>query len=374
MADNNITFVPIQQLILDEENPRLPESVPRTQSGMLNYIARNTAIEDLMSAIGANGYFEGEPVIVYRNKTDPKNLLRVVEGNRRLTAVKLLNNPALCKSRKTIADIAAEAEYVPDSIPVIVRTTREEVLPYLGSRHIVGVQQWEPLAKARYMYQLFQEMTDSDASPSERYRQVAKRIGSHTRSDYIKKNLDALAVFEVVKKNGFYGIDELSEDTIDFGTLYSALPYKGIANFVGSGILQGEDEDETFNPSHPIVKPSALKKGNVELLTRWLFETLDDGKTLLQESRNIPRLDAICRSQTAIAALKKGASFSVAYVISAGVDGEFEEHLQKARNYLAEASAIMGDLRKPRSVLALAESVQSMAQTIRLAVKAKIEQ
>lgn len=374
MDEAKIVSMPVKRLLLDVDNPRLPESVVRTQSAMLNYIARNTAIEDLMSAIGANGYFEGEPVIAYRNEGDPKGLFRVVEGNRRLTAVKLLTNPELCKTRKTIAGIADEAEYRPTDIPVIVRASRDEILPYLGSRHIVGVQQWEPLAKARYMLQLYRDLSDKSSDPSTRYRQVAKRIGSHTRADYIKKNLDALAVFDVVKKADFYGIDGLSDDTIDFGTLYSALPYRGIAQFAGCGKFREVDGEEIYEPFHPIASPTKLRKGNVEQLTRWLFELKEDGKTVLGDSRNIPKLDAVLRSTPAMAALKDGASLTMAYVLSSGVDTEFEAHMQQARNFLSEASAIMGNLRKPKTALSLADSVFEMARTIRVAVRDKADE
>ena len=66
IADSEILYVPLDDLELDTENPRLPEGVSRDQLGMINYIATSTSIEDLMSAIAENGFFPGEPLIVER--------------------------------------------------------------------------------------------------------------------------------------------------------------------------------------------------------------------------------------------------------------------------------------------------------------------
>lgn len=96
-----------------------------------------------------------------------------------------------------------------DELPVVVRATRQEVLPYLGFRHITGVKQWEPLAKARYLKQLF-DMTNTTAVPGDRYAEVANAIGS--RRDHVKRNLDALAVYEVIEQQDFFEIDELGEE------------------------------------------------------------------------------------------------------------------------------------------------------------------
>ena len=54
----------LDQLLLDEENPRLPTTVARDQTAMINYIARTTSIAEIMSAIAENDYFPGEPLIV----------------------------------------------------------------------------------------------------------------------------------------------------------------------------------------------------------------------------------------------------------------------------------------------------------------------
>lgn len=101
-----------------------------------------------------NGFFPGEPLIAVKEG----DKYTVVEGNRRLTAVKLIHNPYECDRPSSrmieIAESAKDKLGTLEKLPVIVRDTRAEILPYLGFRHITGVKQWEPLSKARYIEQL----------------------------------------------------------------------------------------------------------------------------------------------------------------------------------------------------------------------------
>jgi ParB-like chromosome segregation protein Spo0J len=133
----------------------LPESLDRSQEAMIDYIAASTSIEELMEAIAENDFFPGEPLIVVPVEKGSDQYY-VLEGNRRLTTVKLLNDPKECSNPgERMHNISTVARYKPKELPVVIRESRSEVLPYLGFRHITGVKQWEPLVKARYIEQLF---------------------------------------------------------------------------------------------------------------------------------------------------------------------------------------------------------------------------
>lgn len=337
---------------------------------MLEYIARKGGIEDLMSAIGENDFFAGEALVVYQNTNDPNGTFRVIEGNRRLTAVKLLTNPKLCPKRPSIAALAAEARYRPLELPVIVMPNREGVLPYLGSRHIVGVRQWDPLAKARYMEQLLNSITDKKAPIKQRYRTIAESIGSHKRTDYIKSNLDALAVFKIIEENDFFKISGLNEETIDFGTLYTALDYDTIGAY--AGIKKKDAKSKTYTELDPIVDPKQINKAKVKNLTRWFFEANDEGETILGESRNITKLSHVLASPKALANLEKGMSLSDAYSESQGINEEFIGYLIKAKNYLRSASALMANINSSNDILKLSDEVFDLTKTIKNVVRAKM--
>jgi hypothetical protein len=330
----NISSVALDKLLLDEENPRLPESVGREQQTMLDHIAATTSIEELMQAIGENDYFPGEPLVVVPHRSRPGYFV-VVEGNRRLTALKLLQDPANCSDPGSrMREISTQAKYRPENAPVVVRASRQEVLPYLGFRHITGVKQWEPLAKARYIEQLF-NLTDASNPANIRYGEVARAIGS--RRDHIKRNLDALAVYKTIKDNDFYGIEGLSDESIKFSVLSTALADDRIGSFVGTALRDGSDG---VAPD-PILDASMLKSNEVSELIRWLFEKDSKGKTKVGESRNLRYLAAVVMNEKALTAFRNGSPLKVAYQLTVDSARDFLELLYAAEAGLADAASMV---------------------------------
>jgi hypothetical protein len=61
---NNIENIDYQKLHLDMENLRLPSNVPKTAKGILTWIVKATAIEDLMNVIGTNDFLQVNPVSI----------------------------------------------------------------------------------------------------------------------------------------------------------------------------------------------------------------------------------------------------------------------------------------------------------------------
>ena len=141
----DIKYASLKKLHLDSENPRLPQRIAQQgEMAVQEYMAIKANIVELMRSIGENDYFPGEPLLVVPIKKG-KSEYTVVEGNRRLCALKLLKNPRLV-SVKTQAILTAskEATFKPDPIPVIIFNSRDGILNYLGYRHITGIKAWDP--------------------------------------------------------------------------------------------------------------------------------------------------------------------------------------------------------------------------------------
>jgi hypothetical protein len=333
MADG-IKQLGLDQLLLDEANPRLPESIQRDQRALIDYIADTTSIEELMRAIGENDYFPGEPLIAVPHK-DGQHFV-IVEGNRRLTALKLLQNPENCSNPGSkMREIASSARYKPTFVPVVIQPTRDAVLPYLGFRHITGVKQWEPLAKARYIEQLFNSTTTTLPVKS-RYEEVARAIGS--RRDYIRRNLDALAVYKEMRDKDFYEIEGLNDQAIKFSVLSTALADDKIGSFVGISIKSQEGD---FNTQDPIINPASLKKREIEELTKWLFEKDKQGKTKVGESRNLRYLGAVIDHPKALAAFRASSPLKIAFQMTSDSTLDFVELLYTAEGSITEAASMV---------------------------------
>ena len=312
-------YVSVDSLHFDPDNPRLPSSITRSdEQVVLDWMLKDATIVELMGAIGAKGYFPGEPLLVIRDPRKQGDYI-VIEGNRRLTAVKLLRDPYLApRLKKTVEQASEEAKEKPDDLPVLVFPKREEILDYLGYRHITGVKSWGSLAKTKYLAQLLQTLPEG-LSLEEQYRQLAKIIGS--RSDYVAKMLTGLAIYDKIVDSNFFNIPSISEDSIDFSVLTTALGYGNVPIFLG---IQN-NKDRSL---------SGLKTERLEEFSSWLFEKNSQGKTRLGESRRLGQLNNVLASERALKVFREGVSLKDAELLTEAPDEVFRRAIIEAKSRL----------------------------------------
>jgi hypothetical protein len=142
-------------LYLDPQNPRLPASgTPRTQRQIIADLFEHEDILSLAKDIAANGYLQGELVMVAKDD----NRRVVLEGNRRVAALKVLTNPesAPAKIKSRIQQIR-DASPIP--IPARVRTieapSRKAAERFLIQRHTgIPIQRWSMANQAQFVANL----------------------------------------------------------------------------------------------------------------------------------------------------------------------------------------------------------------------------
>ena len=116
------------KLFFDAKNPRLAEygiGARPTQTELLEIMWQKMAVDELVMSIAARGYFRHEPLFV----TEEGNRLVVLEGNRRLAAVKLLLDPE-ARARLRITDLPVLSPEVRENIthlPIIRTTARGDL-------------------------------------------------------------------------------------------------------------------------------------------------------------------------------------------------------------------------------------------------------
>jgi len=145
--------IKVDKLFLDAGNPRLPRHVRGAdEPQIIEYLLQEASTLDLMEAIGENGFFEGEQLLVV--KADAGRF-KVVEGNRRLTAVLLLRDPNRAPVQqarvKKIFDEASHKGEEFDELPCAIFDDEDVIHRYLGYRHITGVQPWNLRQRAEYL-------------------------------------------------------------------------------------------------------------------------------------------------------------------------------------------------------------------------------
>ncbi len=146
------TKVDVEALRFDPQNPRLggtirgeeaeeiQERIRKHLDGIPHYAL------DLIGSIVENGFLPYEPLIV---RQDGQYFI-VIEGNRRLAAVQsILAAPS--------GKYPQEAKDRLQQIPVLVfpegtqRGDSDEVLRYLGVKHLFGFRDWPPYSKAMFL-------------------------------------------------------------------------------------------------------------------------------------------------------------------------------------------------------------------------------
>lgn len=158
-----ISRVPLGQLRLDPNNPRLGLDAGKlkTQRDLVDRIVEAFGIEDVVSSIAVNGYFDAEPLVGVRQDD---GTVVVVEGNRRLAACLILAGDPRGENQQRIAARHLETAREngvdpPASLPVAIFDAGSEMdfLPYLGVRHIAGSLQWGSYAKAKWIARVIEE-------------------------------------------------------------------------------------------------------------------------------------------------------------------------------------------------------------------------
>lgn len=148
MAYNPSIMSPLD-LALDIKNPRFLSTQP-TQEKAIEYLLEYGKVVVLAKQIiNVGGLFPGERVVVFKENN---NKTIVLEGNRRVCACQLLLNPSLIPDKYSdiFPKINPSVEESIKKINVDIIDSREEADSFLTSRHIDGVEKWDPLAKWKF--------------------------------------------------------------------------------------------------------------------------------------------------------------------------------------------------------------------------------
>ena len=158
MADGIIQFpplgqaekVPVEILDFDQNNPRFTPDKQPTESGdtaVIAMLAASADLAELVQSISTSGYINIEPLIVIERN----GRLAVLEGNRRLAAVKVLRDPELAKAaRVTVPKMDPAKAATLGSLLAYRVATEDDARDLIGFKHINGPQSWDAFAKARF--------------------------------------------------------------------------------------------------------------------------------------------------------------------------------------------------------------------------------
>lgn len=319
--EKQLKWVPVSNLLFDNENPRLPTGAKRwSQNEILKVYEREFDLLPIVQSMADNGYFVEEPLIVIPKS---KDTFIVVEGNRRLAALKVLTDPELrriTRDRKTWEKLAKHARALGHDLtlaPVVVHKSRDELIAILGFRHITGILKWDPLSKARFI-NLLVEQRGKEADFSE----LARDIGSlrpTVRDNYVAYRL-------YIQARDQFDIDTRNLEK-SFGVFYRALSSAPILDFIG---LKKEESPVKLRSPISKRKANALKE-----LIEYIHGTAEV-EPVLTDSRQLTMLGEVLASPEALDSLRVHKNLKRAYALTGGEERSLMENLQRADFLLGE--------------------------------------
>lgn len=300
IKDKTLEYIELENLLLDEHNPRFAEYVlgGTTQRDIVNIIVRQFGVDDVLSSIAVSGYFSAEP-LVCKKLSDDKFV--VVEGNRRLAAMLILANDTRAVDHgiridkyQTIHREHGKPEFTP--VPAVVFTesdSQEALLSYLGVRHIVSTKQWDSFAKAAWVSQA---LKTSHLNLDD----IAEMIGDNRGT--IQRLLTGYHFVRQLEKTGNFNPDNSirkgrgSNTKYPFSWVYTILGSPAAREFVGLS-------DDPTNEA-PI---SVTKLENAVLLTTAMFGDSGQGKNpAIDDSRQLSQLAKVVGNVEKVAYLRDG--------------------------------------------------------------------
>jgi hypothetical protein len=351
-ADQKWKDVDPRTLVFDIHNPRFMDEPPRTEEEIIKYLSDYADVDELIQSIMSAGYIDFEPLIVLRDGNV------VLEGNRRLAALRLIDDAKLRERLKIrLPDIDDPAAF-PKTVRVVLVDNRDEARGYIGFKHINGPFKWDAQAKAQYAAEWLGEGGNIET--------ISRTLGDNHST--VRRLVNGWFALKQARELGF-NIDQISRKPFAFSHLYTALTRPDVRKFVG---LNGEDLS-----APPKVNP--IPKDHEEqfmTLMSWLYGQEDRGEPTLIRSQN-PNLNQLTRvlgNTEARLMLMTTRNLETAHERLEPQSKRFDEALVKTATSCEDAAKYVSAYEGDPTLLQMAESIANKIDSLLLVMREKAGQ
>ena len=209
-------FEDVERLKLDLRNPRAPDEQFASEDEILEYLLDFVDLDELIQSILSSGWLDYEPLIVL----DHDNI--VLEGNRRLAALRMLRDGELRRRLKVNLDHEPSASALPRTVRIRRVRSRSDARDYIGFKHINGAFKWDALAKAKYAAAWFHDGYD--------IKQISRRLGD--RHNTVVRLVNGWSVLHQSLSQGF-DLKKTTKRGFAFSHLYTGLARPNVRRFLG---------------------------------------------------------------------------------------------------------------------------------------------
>lgn len=217
--------IPINDIFLDPNNPRFwseqtqkAADVPDTKVPEDTHQSRtkariaNHGLEELKNSILRNGFLPLDRIVVRKLAGLPDKYV-VIEGNRRLAALKMLREQI---GEGAIAETKLDEDYLKalksatDNIDVLVYVGSETDIAWIlqGIRHIGGIRNWMAAQQGKLVADQIDKQGFSLSEAGQRFGLSAQAVGRRYRSYKALQQMREDEEFASKAKNDYYSLFE----------------------------------------------------------------------------------------------------------------------------------------------------------------------
>ncbi len=323
--------IKLSGLLLDVDNPRFGDLKGKSasQADVLDHIVEKFGVDDVLSSLAVNGYFDAEPLVC--RQMPGSTQLVVVEGNRRLAACLIItgDSRASHQARRTHDFQKMWADHGKkriDPVPIIKfdQTQEAELLSYLGVRHIASAQPWDSYAKASWVA----KVVENSRLP---LVDVALMIGDQHKT--ISRLLEGYYFIQQLIETGNFRPEDSNRK--GRGSV-SEYPFSWIYTFLGYSIPR----KYLALPDGPPIKNPITQENlsRASLVTRAMFGDRSKGlSAAISDSREIGELATVFSSPEKVSMLEQGKNVQEINRATRPID-------ERLRQGLAQVREIQNDL------------------------------
>jgi hypothetical protein len=352
----NRAKVPANLLKFDDTNPRYtPDKRPANSSdaAIIQYLDRTADLGELIQSIASGGYIDIEPLIVVERAGE----LVVLEGNRRLAALKVLSSPQVAEETNiSVPELTPEVELSLQEVTVFKVAAEEDARELIGFKHINGPQGWDAYAKARYAARWLDEQ-QGKGSAALTLTDIAARMGD--KHDTLFRIVSAVYVLRQAEERDLFSVEDRFQKNFSFSHLYTALTYTEFREFVGLP----RAERNVDPPRNPVPDDSLP---NLKLLLRWLYGSKAEvvRPAIRTQAQDLSRLKTVLGHPVARRMMMERHDLEEALQLTIEPTDRFEKALVDALASLRVASGELQSARPDAELLAISADALSRAEFI----------
>ena len=207
-------FVRPADLHLDLRNPRAGTTTFDNEDNAIANLITTADVDEIVTSIQSAGWIDLEPLIVERSTST------VLEGNRRLAALRLMSDAGL-RTRLEYRLPQGGSGAVPQTVRVRYVADRRAARDFIAFKHINGPAKWDAFAKARYASDWLADGADLET--------VSKSVGDTHNT--VLRLVNGLTVLEQAIDNGFDRSD-ITARQFNFSHLYTALTRPSVRHYL----------------------------------------------------------------------------------------------------------------------------------------------